>query len=179
MSVLNYEDQALKWQPDNGSAQRFVVINIVVLAVVLSVGLFLSSIELPKEERMIHVGVPERVAQFILENETPKPSVSQEAIPKPRPKPKPKLEPKVKREQAPKPKIQLKPEITEDNAPLTDPSSAARERAENSGLLALSNDLADLMDTADVNAMVGRKIRRVSGAESMANIDADVLDVGP
>ena len=74
MSVLNYKDQALKWRPDNGQAQHFAVINAAVLVVVLSMGLFLSSIELPKEERMAHVAVPERVAQFILQNEKPKPS---------------------------------------------------------------------------------------------------------
>lgn len=182
MSALNYEDQALKWSPDDGSAQRFVVINIVVLVVVLSAGLFLSSIELPKEERMIHVSVPERVAQFILESETPKSRVSQEAlpkpIPKPKPRPKPKLEQKVKRESAPKPEVQLKSGITEDRTPLADSSNEARKRAENSGLLALSNELSDLMDTTDVSAMVGRKISRVSGAESMAKIDTGILDVG-
>jgi len=184
MSVLNYEDQALKWCPDNGSAQRFVVINVVVLVVVLSAGLFLSSIELPKEERMIHVSVPERVAQFILESETPKSRVSQEAIPKPIPKPKPrpkpklKLEKKVKRESAPKPEVQLKSGITEDKTPLADSSNEARKRAENSGLLALSNELSDLMDTTDVSAMVGRKISRASGTESMAKIDTGILGVG-
>ncbi len=182
MSALNYEDQALKWSPDDGSAQHFVVINIVVLVVVLSAGLFLSSIELPKEERMIHVSVPERVAQFILESETPKSRVSQEAlpkpIPKPKPRPKPKLEQKVKRESAPKPEVQLKSGITEDRTPLADSSNEARKRAENSGLLALSNELSDLMDTTDVSAMVGRKISRVSGAESMAKIDTGILDVG-
>ncbi len=183
MRALNYEDQALKWRPDSGGAQRFVVINIVVFAVVLSAGLFLSSIELPKKERMIHVGVPERVAQFILQSETPKPRVSQEAIPKPKPrpkpKPKPKLEPKVKREPTPKPKTQLKPGVTENKMQRTDSPNEAKERAERSGLLALSNELADLMDTTDVSAMVGRKIRRVSDATSMAKIDTHILDVGP
>ena len=60
MRALNYEDQALKWRPDSGGAQRFVVINIVVFAIVLSAGLFLSSIELPKKERMIPVRLGER-----------------------------------------------------------------------------------------------------------------------
>ncbi len=181
MRALNYEDQALRWCPDNGHAQRFVIINIVVLAVVLSAGVFLSSIELPKKKRMIHVSVPERVAQFILESEAPKPRVSQEALskPKPRPKPKPKLEPKVKREPPLKPKAQLKPGITENKIQRIDVPNAARERAERSGLLALSNELADLMDTTDVSAMVGRKIRRVSDAGNMARIDTGILDVGP
>lgn len=183
MRALNYEDQALSWCPDNGRAQRFVIINIVVLAVVLSVGLFLSSIELPEKERMIHVSVPERVAQFILESEHPKPKVSQEVISKPktRPKqkPKPKLEPEVKREPTPKPKIQLKPGITENKMQRTDVPNAARERAERSGLLALSNELADLMDTSDVSAMVGKKIRRISDTKGMAKIDTGILDVGP
>ncbi|HEB55484.1 MAG TPA: AgmX/PglI C-terminal domain-containing protein [Gammaproteobacteria bacterium] len=183
MRVLNYKDQALKWRPDNGQAQHFAVINAAVLVVVLSMGLFLSSIELPKEERMAHVAVPERVAQFILQNEKPEPKVTQEAMPKPKPKPKPKskpklaakLEPKVK--PIPKPRAQLKPKVTEDKAPLSDRADAARERAENSGLLALSNELSDLMDTSDIEVMMGRKIRRISGPESMARIDTAVLDV--
>ncbi len=179
MSALNYTDQALKWQPDSGRAQRFVVINIVVLVVVLSAGLFLSSIELPKEERMTHVAVPERVAQFILQNETPKPRVSQEAMPKPKLESKPKLAeklaPRVKRE--PKPKARLKAENTEDRARQGDQSDAAREKAENSGLLALSHELSDLMDTSDVEAMLGGRIGRISDLEGMARIDSGVLAV--
>lgn len=177
MSVLNYKDQALKWRPDNGQAQHFAVINAAVLVVVLSMGLFLSSIELPKEERMAHVAVPERVAQFILQNEKPKPKVTQEAMPKPKPKPKPESKPKLAAKPIPKPTAQLKPKVTEDKAPLSDRADAARERAENSGLLALSNELSDLMDTSDVEVMMGRKIRRISGPESMARIDTAVLDV--
>ncbi len=175
MRVLNYKDQALKWRPDTGQDQRFVIINVAVLVGVLSLGLFLSSIELPKKERMAHVAVPERVAQFILQNEIPKPRASQAVMPKPKPKLAAKLEPQLERK--PPPKAQQKAKITEDRTPQSDRPAAARERAENSGLLALSSELSDLMDTADVEAMVGRKIRRASDPESMVRVDTSVLDV--
>jgi len=98
--------------------------------------------------------VPERIAQFVMEKE------------KPKPKPKPKVElPKPK----PKPKIKKLPEKkAEQKKPLTKSQKKAREKAADSGLLALSNDLADLMDTSAVSAMVGGKVSKSSAASQQA-----------
>ncbi len=172
MSAISYESQVQKWQPGGGNDRRFTVISIAVVIVLLSSGIFLSSIELQKEERKARAVVPERVAQFILEKEKPKPK------PKPKPitKPKPKLEAKVKSEPKPKPKTQLKPTKIKNKTPLTDKQKTAREKAEKSGLLALSNELADLMDnTPDVTAMVGAKINQTSDSGKIAKVDTNIL----
>ncbi|NOX43574.1 MAG: TonB family protein [Gammaproteobacteria bacterium] len=170
-AVISYESQALKWRPDNGSGLRFTIINIAVLIISLSAGLFLSSIELPKEERKARVVVPERVAQLILRKEKPKPI--------PKLVPKPKLEQKIEPVPKPEPKreVQPKPKKTKIKTPLTDNQKKTLEKAKKSGLLALSDELADLMDTSAVSAMVSGKINQVSGSEIKAKIDTNVLAI--
>ncbi len=172
MSAITYENQVLKWQPDGGGNHRFTVINSTVLIVLLSFGFFLSSVELPPVERSEVTDVPERVAQFILRKEKRQPK------PKPVPKPEIKLEPKVKPVLKPKPERQPKPKNAEDKTPLTNNQKKIIEKAKQSGLLALSNELADLMDTSDVSAMVSGKINPTSGASDKSKIDTDILAIG-
>ena len=172
MSAITYENQVLKWQPDGGGNHRFTVINITVLMVLLSFALFLSSVELPPKERSEHIDVPERVAQFILRKEKSQPK------PKPAPKPEVKLEPKVEPVPKPKPERLRKPKSAENNTPLTNDQKKIIEKAKQSGLLALSNELADLMDTSDVSAMLSGKINQTPGSSNMSKMNTDVLAIG-
>ncbi|HEY9052053.1 MAG TPA: AgmX/PglI C-terminal domain-containing protein [Gammaproteobacteria bacterium] len=152
MIAATYHDLALEWNPRRSGDTKFNLLAISVLAVLLLIGFMFSSIEVPREERKIRV-VPERIAQFITEKEKPKPIV------KPEPeKPKPK----------PKPVIKKIPEKTETK-PLTKSQEKAREKAADSGLLALSNDLVDLMDTSAVSAMVSGKVKNASSATQEAS----------
>ncbi len=152
MTAVTYHDLALEWNPRRSGDSRFNLLAISVLAILLLIGFLFSSIEVPREERKIRV-VPERIAQFITEKEKPKPIV------KPEPeKPKPK----------PKPVIKKIPEKTETK-PLTKSQEKAREKAADSGLLALSNDLVDLMDTSAVSAMVSGKVKNASSATKEAS----------
>jgi len=151
MTAATYHDLALEWHPRQTGDKGFNLLAVVVLLVLLLLAFLMSSIELPREERKARV-VPERIAQFVMEKE------------KPKPKPKPKVElPK------PKPKIKKLPEKkAEQKKPLTKSQEKAREKAADSGLLALSNDLADLMDTSAVSAMVGGKVSKSSAASQQA-----------
>ena len=152
MTAVTYHDLALEWNPRRSGDSSFNLLAISVLAILLIIGFLFSSIEVPREERTIRV-VPERIAQFITEKEKPKPIV------KPEPeKPKPK----------PKPVIKKIPEKTETK-PLTKSQEKAREKAADSGLLALSNDLVDLMDTSAVSAMVSGKVKNASSATKEAS----------
>lgn len=159
MSVLAYEQIALAWRPDARRDRAFRVLLFSVLLVFLLIGIFLSSIPLPKKERVIRIDVPERVAKFITEKPKPKPR----EVEKPKPKPLPRPEPKFER----KPQEQRKP--------LTKVEQKARKKAEDSGLLALTKDLSDLIDTSDVNAMVGGKLNRSTAGRNVASVDTDIL----
>ncbi len=149
-----YEDLVLEWSPGSTLDRKFSLIVLVVLGVMLITGFIFSLVELPKEERQARTSVPERIAQFVIEKEKPKPKPEPE---KPKPKPKPK--PKVKKQPEKKP---------EQQKPLTKVQKKARQKAEKSGLLALGNELADLMDTSDLTAMVGGKVSKSSAASARA-----------
>lgn len=153
MTAATYHDLALEWNPRKSGDKNFNLLAVIVLAVLLFVGFVLSNIDLPKEERKVRA-VPERIAQFVMEKEKPKPKPKVE-----QPKPKPKPKPKVKK---------LPEKKAEQKKPLTKSQKKAREKAADSGLLALSNDLADLMDTSAVSAMVGGKVKKNSAASQQA-----------
>lgn len=59
--------------------------------------------------------------------------------------------------------------------PLTKTQKKARKKAESSGLLALNNELSDLMDTSSINAMVGKRVRSNSSSMKMATVNKGLL----
>ena len=101
MKVTSYQNLVLAWEPRNKQDKLFVALALFVLGIFLGSGIYLGSIELPKQERKARVEIPERVAKFILER--PKPKVKPKPKPVEMPKTKPK--PKVKRK---KPKDEIK-----------------------------------------------------------------------
>lgn len=155
MTVAYYDQLALEWNPESNTDSQFKLITAIVITTMLLLGLVLSAIDVPEKERVARTAVPERIANFILEKEKPKPKVVK---PKPKPKPKPQPKPKVKKLQ--KNKLERKP--------LTKQQVKAREKAANSGLLALGNELSDLMDTSDVSSMVGGSVKGSSASATTA-----------
>ena len=104
---------------------------------------------------------------FIAQQDKPKPPVPVKIEP---PKPLPIPSPKVAR------KTQTE---AEKNKPLTAEEKQARETASQSGLLALSQELADLIDTSDLNEQVGGKIRSSdNGAKESLAVNADIITSG-
>lgn len=155
MSVITYENLALQWSPERKRDHRFNVLASLFVAGLLLAGFVISGIELPKEERRARTIVPERVAKFILQKEKPK-----------------KIQPKP----IPKPQIRLKPTRREvSNKPLTKQQKKARAKAADSGLLALGNELSDLIDTKNINAMIGKKVSRSSAANRQASVNTNLL----
>ncbi len=160
MSALTYEEIALQWQPEKKRDHQFLLLAILILAVSLSAAFYMSTIDVPKKARDARTVVPERVARFIMQKEKPRPK----PVVKPKPRPKPK--PIVKKTVRPKP---------ESKKPLTKTQKKARKKAEQSGLLALGNELADLMDTSDINAMVGKRVSASGQSTQAATVNKDVL----
>lgn len=162
MSVMTYQEIALNWTPQSRRDHTFNIIALFILTGFMTAGLLLGSIELPKTERKVKLEVPERVAKFIMEKPKPKP----QKIEPPKPKPKPKS--RVQRQQP-------KNEVI-----LTKKQEVARKKAEQSGLLALSNELADLVDTSSIDNMVGKKVTTSAQSHQAAQINTDALgkDIG-
>ena len=165
MSSLYYDRLALEWSPQKDLDKQFLFITIVVVLTMVIIGVYLSSIPVPETQRTTRNVIPERIANFILEKKKTEPKVEK---PKPKPieKPKPKPKAKVKKQQPKK----------KSDKPLTETQRKAREIAAESGLLALSDELSDLMDTSDITEMVGGKvISNILGASQAATPDTDLL----
>ncbi|MDA7746882.1 TonB family protein [Psychromonas sp.] len=180
MTTATYQQLALNWHPQSKTDKPFVFLVTFMLLLFMGLAIIMGSITVPKETKREKVVIPERVAKFILdkpkviEKQPPKPKVIEKPIPKPIPKP---IE--IKQE-APKPKdkITVKKEPPKKRAPLTEKQAKARETASQSGLLALSSELTDLMDTSSIDSMVGTKIAKSNGSTantSSSNKGADVL----
>jgi protein TonB len=158
VSSVYYEQLALDWSPGNKDNRQFNLIVFVVVFVILLAAIAISSVTVPDEPRVARNVVPERIANFIIEKKKPEPKkVTPEVKPKPKPKPKPKAKKPVK-----------KLSKVKAQKPLTKTQKKAREKAADSGLLALGNELADLMDTSDISAMVGGDVKSSSVSAATA-----------
>src|SRR5690554_2263520 len=170
MAVVTYKRLALDWQPAGNSNRNFHRTTAVVLLVIALLAVALSFIPVPENERRERAVVPERIAKFIAQREKP-PVVVQPPKPKPEPKPLPKVEPE--------PKIERKRPAESERKPLTASEKKARETAERSGLLALSSELNDLMDTSEVSTkMAGKLSEQPAGSDVVAGHDATVITAG-
>jgi len=168
VSTVYYDQLALRWHPQGDGDSQFKLITAITVSVALVFALLMFSIDVPEKDRHARTPVPERIANFILEKkEKPKPK----PIVKPKPKPKPIVKPK--------PKVKKIVKKKEQQKPLTKTQKKARAKAADSGLLALGNELADLMDTSDVSAMVGGKVKSSSSsATKAAGVNTAMLTSG-
>lgn len=161
MTVATYSNLALGWAPENRRDIFFNRLTLVIVILALIFGIIMTSINVPKEERRARTVIPERVAKFILQKEKPK-VVKIKPKPKPKPKPRPRLIKRVKEK--------LKP-----NKPLTKSQKKARKKAETSGLMALNKELADLMDTSSINAMVSQRVSTRASSSKAATVNKELL----
>jgi len=158
MSVNSYESFALHWMQRDDNDAFFRKTYRIVIAICVVLGIIVAIIDVPKPERKEREPLPPRLVKFLEEQKKapppPKPVVK--APPKPKPKPKPIVRPK------PKPK-----------KPVTKKQIKAREKAQKSGLLALQNELTDLIETPAVSALVSSKVSN-AGKQAAKN-DTSIL----
>jgi len=164
VSTLYYENLALGWRPESKSDREFKLLATTVVVVMLVVAFVLSSMDLPKAKREANPVIPPRIAKFVIEKEKQKP----------RPKPKP-VKPKPKPQPIEKHVVKSLKKPSEIQKPLTKQQKKARDKAAESGLLALSTELSDLMDTSDVAKQVGGSVNASAGAAVAARQISSVL----
>jgi len=141
-----YRRYDLAWEGDPQSSGRFKRWLIVALAIYLVFGLLIPVLKLaPREESAAEV-VPPRLARIMIE-EKPQP-------PPPPPKP---VEP-------PKPN----PQATPQPKPPVDRAAQARKEAQQSGLLRLQDQLADLREQMDTPPQQTRNLTGAVGADTKA-----------
>jgi TonB family protein len=128
--VDHQEDRSFRW------------LMIIMMVLFFGTGLVLDAIKLPELVQKNLVDVSPRLAKLILEKQKVKPPPLKKVIPKKEEQKKPekkKEKPKKKKE---KPKEKKKPEVKKEDA---------RDVAKKSGLIALSDELADLRESFDLD----------------------------
>ena len=152
MSVVlaNYRIFELPWTPSEAEERRFRRIIGAALGLFIGFGVVIPLLPDRPRPETLPPAVPERVVEFLLE--------------RPKPKPKPKVE------VPPPPKPEILPEI-EKPAPRPDPVAKVvprpdpRKKAAASGLLALSDQLAQLRDL-EVDTKDARPLNTGAGAKT-------------
>ena len=149
MSLAYAHGSTLPWTSSGDEDQRFRRISIVILAMALVFGAVVPLIELPEIEKPEREKLPPPLAKLFLEKkEKPKTSkpIALKVPEKKRPKP-------VKKTQAKKPKpVKTTPKKVVQKQ-ITRSPDAARKKAAASGLLAFSDDLADLRDDPGITSV--------------------------
>lgn len=129
MTAAYYHSSELPWSPALAEERRFRYISVATLTLFVLFCVMMASINLPEPDRFEAESLPPRLAKLVLQ-EKPQP---------PPPPPEPiKAEPEKKPE-APKPAEEAK-----TDTPPPARVQAAREKAAQSGLLAMKNELAAL-----------------------------------
>ena len=144
----------LPWSRDPGERRRFTVIMVVMLTLFLPPAFLVPILEVPEIERSEAEKVPPRLARLV---EKPKPVVPSEPVqlePEPEPEPEPEVvkekpkqpEPevaKVEPDPVPAPTPEPRPQAVSEPKP-KQTTEQAREKAAQSGLLAMRDKLASL-----------------------------------
>lgn len=165
MRDRNYPKIALEWAPEsNGGTRQFYSIVIIVFILTLILASIIASVEVPPENKRRVVALPDRVAEYLSE--------------KPKPPPLPPLPPPPPPPVKVKPKVVRKLELDDEKKPLTEVEKVAREKASESGLIALGNELADLLDSSGVDAMVKGQLNEGAGNTNASSLATSSIAAG-
>ncbi|OZY87507.1 hypothetical protein CBP51_11200 [Cellvibrio mixtus] len=171
--VINYKKLALEWQPKATASDHFKWIMLAVFTVVITLAIIIAFIKVPERGPRQVAKVPDRIANFIAER--PKKIIP----PAPTPEPKPVLAPRKKPtpqptlEQPAQVRVERKRPSEIDKQPLSVNEQQARNVAQQSGLLALANEMRELTDTSEVNNNIRAKLhdRKITTEAATHKID--------
>jgi periplasmic protein TonB len=161
----------LPWA-DHQEDRSFRWLMIIMLVLFLGTGLILNAIKLPELVQQNLVDVSPRLAKLILEKQKVKPPPPKKVIPKKEAKKEPekKKKEKPKEKEKPEKKKEKKKEVKKENA---------RDVAKKSGLIALSDELADLRESFDLDDTLklpqqttGKQATRVATASNLLSSGA-------
>ncbi len=159
MSAINtWQEPFLPWV-ESENDRRFKRYVIVSLLVFMVLGLIWGNLPVPEEEQLETQAIPPRLAKLILEKKKqPPPPVA-----------KPKAE---KKKEAPKKEAKKKAE----EKPQTKKQQSARKVAESTGLVALSDELADLRESFDMASLQDNRLQqKVGKAAAPTSANSTVL----
>lgn len=147
---MTFNQYGLPWNQESGERKRLLKISLIVLPVFALMSIYITWVNLPEQDRQTLEKLPPQLAKVMLKKTPPKPEPKiqkkpEVELPKPEPKVAQKPEP-VKPVDPPKPRIVK--EIKETPKAKPEEVKLAREKAKNSGLLAMSNQLSALSNMA-------------------------------
>lgn len=143
MSQINtWQEPFLPWV-ESENDRRFKRYLIISLLVFMVLGLIWGNLPVPEIEQQEIQPIPPRLAKLILEKKKQPPPVA---------KPKPKAE---KKKETPKKTAKKKPQ--------TKKQETVRKKAERSGLVALSDELADLRESFDMASLQDNRLQQKVG----------------
>lgn len=159
MNLAYTHGSTLPWTSPPDEERRFRRISLIVVGLTVLFGIAIPFISLPEKQRPEREELPPRLAQFILEEQPKPPAVKPKDIRVPeKPKPKPVAKKKAKPVKKPARRTARKKVVSSPDA--------ARKKAAASGLLAFSDDLADLRDDPGVTSV--QRVTQLSKAGNRA-----------
>jgi len=175
-------EPGLPWV-ETSEDRNFRRLLITLLVIFLVAGLVLDSLTLPETTQKKLVDVSPRLARLILEKQKVKPPLPK--IVKAKPEEKKKAEkPKEKKKDKPKevkketPKKEVKKEVPKKEVP-KEKAKLAREVAQQSGLIAFSDELADLRESFDLDNIAelpqqttGKQATKIASASDLLSSQA-------
>jgi outer membrane biosynthesis protein TonB len=129
LSAAFYHSPELPWSPSLAEERRFRIITTAVLLGYIAISVLVATTKLPAIDRSATENLPPRLAKLVIQE-------------RPKPPPPPPPEEKKPEPEAEKKPAEAKPEPKKEPSPPD--MQAARNKAARSGLLALSNELANL-----------------------------------
>jgi TonB family protein len=160
MSATYYRVYDLPWTPSDDEQRRVRRVLGAVLGLFIGFGIVIPLLPDKPRTPAMTPAMPERIVEFILQQPKPKPLPKPVEVPPPEPVEVPKIETRVERP-VPVPVVQSEPK--------PDP----RKKAAASGLLAMSDQLAELRDL-DVKSNVDAKSLN-AGAGERTRVDRSIL----
>jgi len=160
MTTANFRIFELPWTPSESEERRFRRVSGAALGIFIGLGIVIPLLPDRPRPEALTPAVPERIVEFLLEQ----------------PKPKPKPEPKVEVPPPPKPealKQVERPVHVPAPVAVAEPVPDPRRKAAATGLLALSDQLAELRDL-DVDTRTDAKSLN-AGAGEKARVDRALL----
>ncbi len=140
--------QGLPWNQEAGERRRLFAVASLVVPVFLVVAAYITWIELPERDRQEQETLPPQLAKLIVEKQEAPPPELKTQEPKPESEPE-KAEPEEEPVAEPEPQVQPpapepEPQVAEKPEPTPQDVEKAREKARNTGILAMGDELSKL-----------------------------------
>ncbi|KPJ91635.1 MAG: hypothetical protein AMJ53_11190 [Gammaproteobacteria bacterium SG8_11] len=162
----------LPWSYIQEEVERLKRLVVICMAAAVILGLIIPFIPVPKKDLSKEDKLPPRLAQLVMQQkEKPKPPPPK--IEKKEEKKKEKKEEKKKEKKKEKPKEEKKPEKPPEKTQ-AEKTAEARKKAQQSGLLAFADELADLRDK-DVDQTLNKTKKLSKGAAEAKKFERNIL----